>query len=308
MDQRPAPLVPAEVDLAGYEFMPLHGDRLFGSDFNARCTDAEWRAGVTLWWKAWKQVPAASLPDDDVALARLAELGRDVKGWRRLRANALSGFVACSDGRLYHPVLSRLAIEAWDRRIKDRERKARWRAGRPGNGDGDGDTARDGDGDNGTRPAGQDGGRGGDVPAEAKRGEARRSEANLEEDAAAAGGSTARDPAAAAARVGIDLVPIRDAIARGDLLELLRGYGADVADGRLIEYTRDADGMRLGAVALVFAWRRSRREAIRHPSGFRTALASWRQLPEDERLAIAEDLGPDLGLPAPRRRTAEIAP
>jgi hypothetical protein len=160
MEQRPAPLVPAEIDLAGYEFMPLHGDRLFGSDFNARCSDAEWRAGVTLWWAAWKQVPAASLPDDDVALARLADLGRDVRGWRKLRANALYGFVACSDGRLYHPVLSRLAIEAWDRRIKDRERKARWRAGRDGTGTETGTDPVTETGTTATGPAGQDGGTG----------------------------------------------------------------------------------------------------------------------------------------------------
>jgi len=30
-----------------------------------------------------EQVPAASLPNDDIALARLADLGREVKAWRR---------------------------------------------------------------------------------------------------------------------------------------------------------------------------------------------------------------------------------
>ncbi|MGD9884598.1 MAG: hypothetical protein AB7U95_31300 [Reyranella sp.] len=110
--------------------MPLYGHRLFGSEFNACCTDAEWRAGITLWWAAWNQVPAASLPDDDVALARLADLGRDVRGWRKLRVNALHGFVKCSDGRLYHKALAPIALEAWDRRVKERERKARYRAAR----------------------------------------------------------------------------------------------------------------------------------------------------------------------------------
>lgn len=126
----PEPLVPPEVDLRGYGFMPLYGHHLFGSEFNARCNDAEWRAGVTLWWAAWNQVPAASLPDDDVALCRLADLGRDLKAWRKIRANALHGFVKCSDGRLYHKFLAQHAIEAWDRRVKERERKAKWRASR----------------------------------------------------------------------------------------------------------------------------------------------------------------------------------
>lgn len=135
----PEPLVPSNVDLGGYGFMPLYGHRLFGSNFNSMCTDAEWRAGVTLWWKAWNQIPAASLPDDDASLARLADLGRDVKTWRKLREHALHGFVLCNDGRLYHKALAPLAIEAWQARLRDRARKARWRAGR--NGDGDGDKA-----------------------------------------------------------------------------------------------------------------------------------------------------------------------
>ena len=64
--------------------MPMEVERLFGSQFHARVNDSEWRAGVTLWLKSFHQVPAASLPDDDVALARLAELGRDVRVWRRI--------------------------------------------------------------------------------------------------------------------------------------------------------------------------------------------------------------------------------
>ena len=47
----PAPLVPADCDLRGLDYMPLFGNHLFGSEFNAAATDAEWRAAVTLWWK-----------------------------------------------------------------------------------------------------------------------------------------------------------------------------------------------------------------------------------------------------------------
>ena len=35
-------------------------NRLFGSSFHARASDAEWRAGVTLWLKSFHQVPAGS--------------------------------------------------------------------------------------------------------------------------------------------------------------------------------------------------------------------------------------------------------
>lgn len=129
MSDLPEPFVPADVDLNGYGWMPFYGYRLFGSDFNSLCTDSEWRAGVTLWWAAWNQVPASSLPDDDRALCRLADLGRDVREWQKLRENALRGFVKCSDGRLYHKVLSELALVAWDKRVKERNKKAKWRAG-----------------------------------------------------------------------------------------------------------------------------------------------------------------------------------
>jgi len=123
----PEPLTPADADLQGYGFMPLYGHRLFGSDFNAKCNDTEWRAGVTLWWAAWNQIPAGSLPDDESALCRLADLGRDLKTWRRIRAQALYGFIKCSDGRLYHKTLAPLVKEAWERRQSERERKRKYR-------------------------------------------------------------------------------------------------------------------------------------------------------------------------------------
>ena len=56
----PSPLVPAEVDLRGLEYMPLLGARLFESDFYLDADDAEFRIGVRLWWAAWNQVPAGS--------------------------------------------------------------------------------------------------------------------------------------------------------------------------------------------------------------------------------------------------------
>ena len=116
----PAPPIAPEADLTGFDFMPLHGDRLRASDTNSRATDAEFRAAINLWWAAWKQVPAASLPDDDVVLCKLADLGRDLKAWRKVKAVAMANFVKCSDGRLYHPFLAAEAAKAWDLRQKAR--------------------------------------------------------------------------------------------------------------------------------------------------------------------------------------------
>lgn len=116
----PAP-IPSDCDLRDFPYMPVDIVRLFGSAFHARSTDAEWRAGVTLWLKAFHQVPAASMPDDDIELARLAELGRDVRTWRKLRAMALHGWIRADDGRLYHPVVAEKALEAWIEKLGQRK-------------------------------------------------------------------------------------------------------------------------------------------------------------------------------------------
>lgn len=133
-DALPQPLTPADCDLQGFPFMKLHVQRLRDSDLAAEVDpEACWYA-VLLWCASWHQVPAASVPDNDVALARLVGLGRDVKTWRKHRDGALRGFIKCADGRLYHPVVADQALEAWEGRETFRtersaaaERQARWR-------------------------------------------------------------------------------------------------------------------------------------------------------------------------------------
>lgn len=125
-----APPVPPEVDLRDFPFTPIFRARLFGSCFHARVSDAGWRAGVTLWLKSWDQVPAGSLPGDDIDLCRLAELGRDLKSWRKIRDEALHGWFPCADGRLYHKVVAQGVWEAWDRKCAQRSRTAAARAAR----------------------------------------------------------------------------------------------------------------------------------------------------------------------------------
>lgn len=168
MNDLPEPLVAANVDLRGYEFMPLYGHHLFGSTFNSKTSDAGWRAAVTLWWKAWNQVPAASLPSDDIALTLLAELGRNLRAFKKIKSEALHGFVQCNDGRLYHRALSVWALEAWARRVKERARKAAWR-NRMERGQ-DGDKTGTETGQRRSVPTGQRR----DVPAEGKGSEAKR--------------------------------------------------------------------------------------------------------------------------------------
>ncbi len=118
------PLVPADVDLRGMPFMPLDVNRLRDSELAIKESAEAFRAAVMLWCASWGQVPAASLPNDDVSLAAYAGLGRDMKSWRKVRPGALRGFVLCDDGRLYHPVVAEKALEAWSERQEYREGRA----------------------------------------------------------------------------------------------------------------------------------------------------------------------------------------
>lgn len=130
-DKLPAPLTPPDCDLRDFAFMPLDVARLRDSDLAIQVGAEEFRAAVLLWCAAWHQVPAASLPDDDKALAALAGYGRVVAEWRKHREGALYGWVKCDDGRLYHPVVAEKARDAWQAKHKhaydkltDRVRKA----------------------------------------------------------------------------------------------------------------------------------------------------------------------------------------
>lgn len=118
------PPVPPECDLRGLPWMPVDTERLLNSDLWALSTPEEFKVAFRLWCKAWQQVPASSLPDDDRILAELSGTGRR---WKKLRQVALRGFVKCSDDRLYHPVIAEKALEAWAHRQAQRQRATkRW--------------------------------------------------------------------------------------------------------------------------------------------------------------------------------------
>jgi hypothetical protein len=120
----PEPFTPRDLDLRDFAYMPLEVVRLRDSDTVVYSTGDEFRAAVLLWCAAWHQVPAASLPDDDRMLATLAGYGRDLASWDQVKVGALRGFVTCSDGRLYHPVIAEKALESDSKRRSQRRRTA----------------------------------------------------------------------------------------------------------------------------------------------------------------------------------------
>jgi hypothetical protein len=108
MTERPKPLVPANLDLRKWQYMKLDVVKLQNSDTWALADGWAAKACINLWCRAWHQVPAGSLPNDDLLLAKLA----DVPDWPSVRNVALRGFVECSDGRLYHPIVCKAALSS----------------------------------------------------------------------------------------------------------------------------------------------------------------------------------------------------
>ena len=110
MNELPEPLTPQDCDLRSVKHIPIDVRRLRDSDFCALANGWEFKAGIMLYLASWHQVPAASLPDEDEALRVLSKVG---KHWRRSKSVALRGWINCSDGRLYHPFIAKLANDAW---------------------------------------------------------------------------------------------------------------------------------------------------------------------------------------------------
>lgn len=118
-DAIPAPLTTSDIDLAGMPAFMLDTEQLRQSELWAISSGEEFKAAVGLWCRAWQQKPPGSLPNDDRVLASWSGAG---KRWAKVREVALRGFVLCSDGRLYHPVLCADALRAWERRASYRDK------------------------------------------------------------------------------------------------------------------------------------------------------------------------------------------
>lgn len=119
---KPYPLVPAEVDLRDFGFMPLDVATLMSSSLwvKAKKDPRVGHAAVSLWCRSWHEVPAASLPNDDELLADFA--GCDEVEFARIKERVLANFVLCTDGRLYHEHVAKKALEAWDAKLARLER------------------------------------------------------------------------------------------------------------------------------------------------------------------------------------------
>lgn len=123
MSSIPVPVLTSpDADLQDFPFMPLHVARLRDSDLAAEGDPEGCWYAVLLWAAAWHQLPAGTLPDNDAVLTKLCGLGRDLKTFKKHRADALRGFVLCEDGRLHHPVIAEQVDSAWQSKLRQRHR------------------------------------------------------------------------------------------------------------------------------------------------------------------------------------------
>ncbi len=321
----PAPPVPADCNLIDRRWFPLDARQLLISDL----MDADpeiFRLAVISWCVSWHQVPASSLPDDDKPLARLMGFGQDVRRWKKMREDgALRGWKKHSDGRLYHPVVSKNAAEAWKmkgdaqaEREAERKRLADWRAKQKQDQEAErkrmeaesqrlanereaelkrvqNQSATPSYAANHTTPDStkpnqtiQDH----TVPLESR-------EEEKDKAPSPSPGSKSKRPAATAAKVKKsfivqpDVTQVARAIHENDLPELLRAMGcSDTPEA----WQRDAVGLKIGELAIILLWCADdeKRGALIWPSGLRNARKDWAFLDETKKKAVLDFWKPRL--------------
>lgn len=130
----PTPLTSVDMDVRDLDGFMLNVERLLASELWALTKNQPlaFRGAVGLWARAWKQIPPASLPNDEAVIAAFADM--PLSKFRKCRALVMRGFELCSDGRFYHRKLSEEVNKIWPsvaKKRRDREadnlRLKQWR-------------------------------------------------------------------------------------------------------------------------------------------------------------------------------------
>jgi hypothetical protein len=112
------PLTPVACNLKAFPILPFHLKAIQGSKTWLK---AKRNPQIAFYYfnlviAAWHEVPAASLPNDQSALASLALC--DEQTWPLVKDAVMHDWVTCSDGRLYLPWLAERACRAWDGHLR----------------------------------------------------------------------------------------------------------------------------------------------------------------------------------------------
>ncbi len=102
----PPPPVPPDLDLRSYPWFSLPVAEVTKGRWWLTATPSARGVMLTLLCEAWHQIPAASLPNDRRSWTKLGQVPSKTG---RLMAEIMSEWVLCSDGRLYHPMLAKIA-------------------------------------------------------------------------------------------------------------------------------------------------------------------------------------------------------
>lgn len=121
----PAPPVPADCNLRHFDYFPFFGIKWLDSARRMRCPPGGLEALMALMTEAWRQVPASSLPADELVLMGLSRC--DKATWSKVKSWVLAEWVKHSDGRLYHPDMAERAAEAWKNGERNRQHVAEHR-------------------------------------------------------------------------------------------------------------------------------------------------------------------------------------
>lgn len=128
-NELPQPPYPADVRAKGWRF-DLDIERIENSD-TWTLTPPDMRPWLLmLWMRSWTQTPCGSLPANDELVA--ARIGMEARIFGANRDILMRGWYRCSDGRLYHPVITESVETMRDSRKAERLKKAKQRAGAQG--------------------------------------------------------------------------------------------------------------------------------------------------------------------------------
>lgn len=124
-DQLPDPPYPATLRAKG---MGLYVDleRVRQSTAWVLCPPSVRPWLMFLWIESWSSAPIGTYVNDDEVIA--ARIGADPAFFLGNRKYLMRGWYLCSDGLLYHPHITELALAMSEVRRKDRARVAAWRA------------------------------------------------------------------------------------------------------------------------------------------------------------------------------------
>lgn len=328
------------IDLRNFQDMPLEVARVRDSDLRRRSTGDEFKAAIILWCAAWHQVPAGSLPNDDVELADLAAFGTSkgaVKDFLKVKKMAMRGWTLCADanapeGRWYHPRLAAKVLIAWRAKEANRERTLKARLASlakalsqekdptrlailrleheklltelshplsQGSSHAQSTppvTPTKGSDQEGSDQIGRDNSLSSSPPSPSAQ-----TRATTGDDDASQGQDPPRAPEEPIPRErlsrkaqGLSTAALRIAVNSGNVLDLVKVF--NVTPGFDPDWTRETDSLAIGEVISVFLWCRYRKDQIRMPTGFRHALAAWRDIGLPTRREMALSLLAEAGV------------